>query len=152
MPAHGSAVNTPPEPTPTRSLHQDTQHPGWQGLRTCTGHPGGGTLRIVSHVTDRDNPDGCVLQQPADLRRDVRCGAPIPRRWSTRQRVVGVVRPAQRVGDQVHALPRAERGDLQDRVEGVICGVSAWGGNSIGCGVDGGGGAGFGIANEPHWD
>ena len=53
--------------------------------------------------------------------------------------------------EQVHALPWAKCGELQDRVEGVIYVGSARGGNSIGCGVDGGVGSGVVSANKPHW-
>ena len=65
------------------------------------------------HGTDRDNPGGGVLQQPAGLQRDVRCGTPIPRRWSIGQRKVGVAIPSQRGGGVgVHDLPRDECGEL----------------------------------------
>ena len=33
--------------------------------------------------------------------------------------MVGVARPAQRVGGRFHALSRAECGEMQDRVEGA---------------------------------
>ena len=52
------------------------------------------------------------------------------------------------MGGRVHALPRAECGELRDCVEGVIFGGSARCGNSIGCGVEVGGGSGVGSANE----
>ena len=100
LPAQGAAVNTPPEPTPTRSLHQDTQHPGWQGLRTCTGHPGGEARRVIYHVTDKDNPDGGVLQQPTGIRRDEIYRATILHRWSTGRQGVGIARPDQRWGSE----------------------------------------------------
>ena len=82
----------------------------------------------------------------------MRCVAPITNWLSKWGRGVGVARPAQRVGEQVHALPWDEYGDLQDLVEGVICGVSERSGDSIGCGVDGGGGSRVGSDNETHWD
>ena len=44
-----------------------------------------------------------------------------------------------------------KHGELQELVECFICGGSTTGGNSIGCGIDSGGGSGFGSANEPHW-
>ena len=34
---------TLPALTPTRACYQDTEHPGWPGLRAGAGHPGGGT-------------------------------------------------------------------------------------------------------------
>ena len=120
---------------------------GWQGLRTGTGHPGGGTQRFGSHVTERDNPDRGVLQQPAGIQRDMRCGAPIMCRWSTGRCGVGGVRLTQRVEERVHALPLAKSGDLRDRVEGVRCGVSVRVGDNIGGGVDIGVGYGVGIDN-----
>ena len=43
-------------------------------------------------------------------------------------------------------------GDLQDCVKGVVYGGSVRGGDSIGCGVDGGGGSRVESDNEPHWD
>ena len=76
---------------------------------------------------------------------------PIPRWWTTGRHGVGIARPAQRVGEQLHTLPQAEHGDLQYSMEGVICGGSARGGDIIGCGVDGGGGSGVGSANAPHF-
>ena len=81
----------------------------------------------------------------------MRCGVTIPSQWKTGRRGVGVARPAQWVEEQVHALPWAKCGELQDRVEGVIYVGSARGGNSIGCGVDGGVGSGVVSANKPHW-
>ena len=84
------------------------------------------------HVTDRDNPDRGVITQPAVLPRDMRCGTPIPCRGSTGRREMGVTRQAQSVGERVHALPWAKRGELRDRVEGARWGVSGRGGNSIG--------------------
>ena len=89
LPALSASTNTPPDSTPTWDLHRYTQHPGWQGLRTDTGHPVGGTRRVGSHVTGRDIPDGDVLQKPLGLQRDVRCGAPILRQWRTGGRGVG---------------------------------------------------------------
>ena len=89
LPAHSAAAKTQTEPTPTRDIHWDTQHPGCQGLWTGTGHIGGGTRWVVSRVTDIKNLDGGVLKNPERLRHDVRCGAPISRRWSTGWRGVG---------------------------------------------------------------
>ena len=75
------------------------------------------------------------------------CGAQIHCRRSTGRREFGAARPAQRMGDQVHALPQAGRGEMQDCIKGVICGVSVRVGNSIGRGVDSGVGYEVGSAN-----
>ena len=91
-----------------------------------------------------------MLQKTLGLRRDVRYVAPILRQWSTGRRGVGFTRPCQRVGERFHTLPWSKRGELQDRVEGVICGGSERGGNSIVCSVDGGVDSGVGIDNESH--
>ena len=88
--------------------------------------------RIGSHTTEEGNPSIGMLQQTAWMRRGVRCGAPIMCRWITGRHGVGVARPPQRVGEQVHALPRSECGELQEQVEGVRGGVSVRVGNSIG--------------------
>ena len=57
--------------------------------------------------------------------------------------------PAARdqAGEKLHAYPWAERGDLQDHVEGAIWGFSVRVGNSIGLGDDSGVGYGIGSAN-----
>ena len=62
LPAHGTAANKPPYPTPTQDIHQDTQHSRWQGMWNGTGYPVGGTRRIGYHVTDVENSDEEVLQ------------------------------------------------------------------------------------------
>ena len=65
-----------------------------------------------------------MLQQPGGIRCELRCGAPILHQWSTGSSGAGVVRPAQKVGYLVHALPRAKCGEMRDRVEGITGGVS----------------------------
>ena len=67
-------------------------------------------IYLLSHVTNGDNPDGGVPQQPVGLQHDVRYGAPIFHRWSTGRKGAGIARTAQQVGKQVHTLPRAEHG------------------------------------------
>ena len=79
LPVHAANTNKLPDPMPTQALHWDMQHPGCQGIRNDTGQPESGTRQIVAYVTDKDNTDGGVLQKPAELRRDVRCGVPILR-------------------------------------------------------------------------
>ena len=68
--------------------------------------------RFGSHATIRDNPDGGITTQPARLRQDMRFGMPILCRGNTGRWSVGVARTAQRVGEKVHSLPRAEGGEL----------------------------------------
>ena len=149
FPAHDASVNTPPDPMPTRYIHQDTQYMVWQGMWTDTVHPGGGTRRVGYHVTDRDNLDRGVLQQPAGLQHDMRCGAPISRRWSAGRRGAGVARQAQLVEERVHVISQAERGGLRDHVEGNRCGGRVRGGNirmwCLWCYF-----SGVGNSNEPH--
>ena len=58
------------------------------------------------------NPDGGVLTQQAELRRDMLCCVPINHQGSAWLNWLGVARPAHCVGDQFHTLPRDERGDL----------------------------------------
>ena len=77
----------------------------------------------------------------------MRCEAPIPHRWITGQRGVGVARMAQWVGGQVHALPWSEHGELQDRVEVVRYGGSVSCGDIILYCVDDCGGSGVVSAN-----
>ena len=55
------------------------------------------------------------------------------------------------MGERVHALPRAEHGDMQDCVEDARCGSRVRGGDSEGGDVDDGAGSGIGSDNEPHW-
>ena len=90
LPANGVSAATL-----TWAHHQDTLQPGWQVMRNITVHPVGGKRRFGSHVTEGYNQDGGVLQQPARLRHEGRCGAPIPRRWSTGRCEVGFSIPAQ---------------------------------------------------------
>ena len=77
----------------------------------------------------------------------MRCNSPTLSLWRSGRHGVGVTRPLQKVGERVHALPQAEIGEMIYCVEVVICGGSERGGNSIVCGVDGGGGSGVGSAN-----
>ena len=121
---------------------------GCQGLRTGTVHTGGGTRRFGSHVTEGDNPDGVVLQQPVGLQCEGRCGTPILHWWITGRRGVGVARPSQRMGERVHALSRDERGELRDQLEGGRCVARVRGVDSVGWCVDGGAGSGIGSSNE----
>ena len=106
MPSHGAAAAAPTPPAPTQDRHKDTNHLGWQGMRTGTGHPGGGTQRVGYLVTDGENTDGDVPQQPVGIQREARCGTPILCRWITGRRGVGDTRPDQREGERGHALPR----------------------------------------------
>ena len=106
LPANGVAAVTL-----TWAHHQDTLQPGWQVIRNITVHPVGGKRRFGSHVTEGDNPDGVVLQQPVGLQCEGRCGTPILHWWITGRRGVGVARPSQRMGERVHALSRDERGE-----------------------------------------
>ena len=60
---------------------------------------GGGTRQFGSHVTEVDDPDGGMLQQPAGIRHEGRCSATISLRWSTVLRGIAVTRLDQPVGD-----------------------------------------------------
>ena len=67
-----SCLHTAPSPpllqTPRPpGVYIGTLKIGWQGLRTVTVHPGGGTRRVVYHGTDRDNQYIGVLQKPVEL-------------------------------------------------------------------------------------
>ena len=54
------------------------------------------------------------------------------------------------MGEQVHALPWDERGDMRNRVEGVRDGTSMRGVYSVVWVDDGGSGYGVSIANKLH--
>ena len=106
-------------PGTTRAHHWDTHHPGRQGLLNSTGHPGSGTQKVGYLVDDGDNPDKDVPQQPTGIQCEARCGAPIPRRWSTGRHGGGVARLAEREEERVNVLPREERDELRERTNGV---------------------------------
>ena len=110
--AHGANATAAPELTPTQDFHQENQHTVWKGIWTGTDYMGGGTRRVGSHGTNGYNPEKDVLQQLEGIRLYVRCGAPILRQWITGQRGVRIERPAQRVVERVHMLPRSKNGDL----------------------------------------
>ena len=57
LPSHAAAAAAPLAPTPTWDRHWYAQQPGCQGLRTGTGHLGGGARQVGSMVTDGENPD-----------------------------------------------------------------------------------------------
>ena len=116
----------PPSPASTLAHYWYTHHPGWKGLINVTDHLGSGTQGVGFLVTEGDNPDGNVPQQPAGLRREARWGAPIPRRRSTGRHGNRVARPDQQEGDIVNVLPQDECGELQERVDGFICVVGVW--------------------------
>ena len=100
--------------TPTRARHGDTQLPVWKGLQNGTGHTGGGTRRVWSQVTDGYNTDGFVLTQPDGLKGYSSASRPSSSGRAQGVMGFGVARPTQRLGYQVHLLPRYELGELQD--------------------------------------
>ena len=65
-----------------------------------------------------------MTQQPTGIRLEAHCGVPIPCQGSTGQRGGGFARPYQQEGEKVNAIPRYERGYLQESADGFIWVVS----------------------------
>ena len=75
--------------------------------------------RVGSMVSERDNPDGDVPQQPEGVRREAGCGAPIPLQGITGRRGGGVAIPDQWEGKRFNALPQDKHGNMKKHTGGV---------------------------------